>query len=58
MMDERSTECVSSAIISFLDSLVAIADEGNYDRDSFIKASVDMLQFMLEVCTFNNHECE
>lgn len=57
-MDERSTERVATAITSFLGSLVAIADEGNYDRDSFIKASMDMLQFMIEVCTFKNDECE
>lgn len=57
-MDERSRERVVTAITSFLESLVAIADAGNYDRDSFLKASVDMMQFMLEVCTFKNCESE
>lgn len=57
-MDERSRERVVTAITSFLESIVAIADAGNYDRDSFLKASIDMMQIMIEVCTFKNYECE
>lgn len=57
-MDERSRERVVTAITNFLESLVAIADAGNYDRDSFLKASIDMMQIMMEVCTFKNCECE
>ena len=57
-MDERTRERVNTAITSFLESLVVIADAGNYDRDSFLKASIAMVNFMLEVCTFKNDKSE
>ena len=43
---------LSGAICDFLRDLVRIADEENYDRDSFVRASADMFLKMAEISTF------
>lgn len=51
-MDERTKEKLSVAVHNFIQNLIRIADEENYDRDSFVKASAEMFAMMAEVCTF------
>lgn len=53
-MDERTREKVSEAMCDFLNAIICIADEGNYDRDSFVKAIPDMFATMVEISTFEN----
>lgn len=60
-MNERIAEKLSKAIGDLLQNLVRIADEENIDRDSFVKASADMLVMMSEICTFKefgNEGCD
>lgn len=38
-MDETSRDKLSGAMCNFLSDVIHIADEGNYERDSFVKAS-------------------
>lgn len=51
-MDERTREKVSKAMSDFLKDIICVADEGNYDRDSFVKAIADMFTMMAEISTF------
>lgn len=53
-MDERTREKVSEAMCNFLNAIIRIADEGDYDRNSFVKAVVDMFAMMAEISTFEN----
>lgn len=55
-MDERTKEKLADAVKKFLHDLIRIADEGYYDRDSFVRASADMLAMMAEVSIFQNFE--
>lgn len=40
-MDETSRDKLSGAMCDLLSNVIHIADEGNYERDSFVKASAD-----------------
>lgn len=51
-MDERVKEKLGKAMADFIRNLIRIADEENYDRDSFVKASADMFFVMTEISTF------
>lgn len=51
-MDDKTRDKLSEAIVKFLNDLIHIADEENYDRDSFVKASADMFQTMATISTF------
>lgn len=51
-MKERTKEKLGKAMADFINNLIRIADEENYDRDSFIKASADMFLVMTEISTF------
>lgn len=53
-MDERTRMKLTAATVDYINRLVRIADEENYDRDSFIKAAVDMLDVMAEISTFEH----
>lgn len=53
-MDEQTRAKLTSATVDYINRLVRIADEDNYDRDSFIRAAADMLDFMAEVSTFEH----
>ena len=55
-MDERTKGKLIRAIQSFLHDLLRIADEENYDRDSFVKASADLFETMAEVSTFEHFQ--
>ena len=57
-MDERTKEKLNGAIQSFLHDLLRIADEENYDRDSFVKGSADMFALMAEISTFKYFKLE
>lgn len=37
-MDKTSRDKLSGAVCDFLSDVIRIADEGNYDRDRFVKA--------------------
>lgn len=51
-MDDKTRDKLSEASVKFLNDLIHIADEENYDRDSFVKASADMFQTMATIRTF------
>lgn len=53
-MDDKTRDKLSEAIVKFLNDLIHIADEENYDRDSFVKASADMFQTMAAISTFRD----
>ena len=57
-MDEQTKQKLSEAFKPFLHDLIRIADEENYDRDSFVKASADMFATMAEICTFREYRVE
>lgn len=51
-MDDKTRDKLSEAVVKFLNDLLHIADEENYDRDSFVKASADIFQTMATISTF------
>lgn len=51
-MDDKTGDKLSEASVKFLNDLIHIADEENYDRDSFVKASADIFQTMATISTF------
>lgn len=53
-MDEKTRDKLSEAIVAFLNDLIRIADEENYDRDSFVNASADMFMAMATISTFRD----
>lgn len=53
-MDETSRDKLSGAMCDFLSNVIHIADEGNYERDSFVKASAEMFKMITEISTFEN----
>lgn len=57
-MDEISRDKLSGAICDFLNAVIHIADEGNYERDDFVKASADMFKMMTDISTFKNFKTE
>lgn len=57
-MDKTSRDKLSGAICEFLSDVIHIADEGNYERDSFVKASAEMFKMMTEISTFENFKVE
>ena len=54
-MDNQTREKLTVATIDYTNRLCRIADEENYDRDSFIRAAVDMLDWMAEISTFEHY---
>ena len=42
----------------FINKIILIADEENYDRDSLIEATVDMMGAMAEISTFKNFNAD
>ena len=57
-MDARTRDKLNKAIQSFLHDLLRIADEENYDRDSFVRASADLFATMAEISTFEHFQLE
>ncbi len=53
-MDERTREKVSEVMGDFLNAIICIADDGNYDRDSFVTAIAGMFATMVKISTFEN----
>lgn len=51
-MDERTRGMLAHAITDFVHELLSIADQENYDRDDFVKASAEMFSTMAEISTF------
>lgn len=54
-MDEKTAQKLTDAIVGFLNNLVRIADEENYDRDSFVTAAADIFNTMAAVSTFKHY---
>lgn len=57
-MDETSRDKLSGAMCDFLSDVIRIADEGNYDRDSFVKASAEMFMTLTKISTFEKFKVE
>ena len=53
-MDKLTSEKVSEVMCDFLKAIICIADEGDYDRDSFVKATADMFATLVKIGTFEN----
>lgn len=53
-MDEMTRKKVSKAMCNFMNAIIRIADEGDYDRDSFVTAIANMFAMMVEISTFEN----
>lgn len=53
-MDETTKDKLSGAMCDFLSNVIHIADEDNYERDSFVKASAEMFKMMTEISTFEH----
>lgn len=53
-MDDKTRDKLSEAIVKFLNDLIRIADEENYDRDSFVNASADIFQTITTINTFRD----
>lgn len=53
-MDELTREKVSEVMCDFLNAIICIADEGDYDRDSFVTAIADMFAALVKISTFEN----
>lgn len=57
-MDERTREKVSEVMCDFLNAIIRIADEGDYDRDSFVTAIAHMFATMVDISTFENFKID
>lgn len=57
-MDDRTREKVSDVMVGFLTDLIRLADEGNYDRDSFVTAVAHMFATMVNISTFENFKID
>lgn len=57
-MDERTRDKLATAIKVFLHDLIRIADEENYDRDSFVRAGAEMFFTMAQISTFESFDLE
>lgn len=57
-MNTRTIDKLRKAICNFLHDLLRVADEENYDRDSFVKVAADMFSTMVEISTFQNFQLE
>lgn len=53
-MDELTREKVNEVMCDFLNAIICIADEGDYDRDSFVTEIADVFAMMVEISTFEN----
>ena len=52
MAEKELYDLFSPIVQELISTLCSIADENNYDRDSFVKALAKMLEVMSEICTF------
>lgn len=55
-MDNRIGEKLNGAICNFIRELIQIADEENYDRDSFVRAIADLFSGIAEISTFQEFQ--
>ena len=53
-MDKLTIEKVREVMCDFVNAIICIADEGDYDRDSFVTAIANMFAMMVEISTFEN----
>lgn len=57
-MDKKTRDKINLAVCDFVNKVIRIADEDNYDRDSLMEATVDMLGVMVEISTFKNFNAD
>ena len=57
-MDERTRDKFATAIKDFVHDLIRIADEENYDRDSFVRAGAEMFFTMTQIGTFESYDLD
>lgn len=55
-MTENEVNTHATAVSEVLKILMDTADKLNFDRDSYIKATLEQMQFMAEVSTFEKFE--
>lgn len=52
MTEKELSELFSPIVQELISTLCSVADENNYDRDSFIQAFAKMFEIMSEITTF------
>lgn len=57
-MTENEVNTHAATVSEVLKILTDTADKLNFDRDSYIKATLEQMQFMAEVSTFGKLEVE
>ena len=57
-MDEKTRDKIRLAVCDFVGKIIRIADDENYDRDSLMEATVDMMATMVEISTFKNFNAD
>jgi len=57
-MTDKEVDAHATAVNEIIKILVDTADKLNFDRDSYIKATLEQMQFMAEISTFEKFEVE
>ena len=57
-MDKKTRDKINLAVCDFVNKVIRIADEDNYDRDSLMEATADMLGAMVGISTFKNFNAD
>lgn len=52
MAEKELSDLFSPIVQELTSTLCSVADENNYDRDSFVKAFAKMFEIMSEISTF------
>lgn len=55
-MTDKEANTHAEAVAEIIKILMDTADKLNFDRDSYIKATLEQMQFMAEVSTFGKFE--
>ena len=55
-MTDKEIDVHAAAVNEIIKILVDTADKLNFDRDSYIKATLKQMQFMMEISTFGSEE--
>ena len=57
-MTDKEANTHATAVAEIIKILTDTADKLNFDRDSYVKATLEQMQFMAEVSTFGSFEAE
>lgn len=57
-MTDKEVDAHAAVVNEIIKILVDTADKLNFDRDSYIKSTLEQMQFMAEISTFENFEAD